>query len=150
MGFNILQEQDYVYMVFRLSQFSVIMCNVTSFPPIRLGGALVDVSSIQVVGERHLVVEGYASMQVQADFHVFCPSQGSDMEGTVNKVTYISSFLSHSLSIFLPIFLSLSLSLSLSVFLSQSLCLSLCLFSFSLSGLINQIFMLVYIFNNLP
>ncbi|RUS87626.1 hypothetical protein EGW08_004611, partial [Elysia chlorotica] len=54
----------------------------------KLHGALLDVKNLKVVGERHLVVEGYISMEVEADFAVFSPRPGLILEGIINKQSY--------------------------------------------------------------
>ncbi|KAK3794186.1 hypothetical protein RRG08_049586 [Elysia crispata] len=54
----------------------------------KLQGALLDVKNLKVVGERHLVVEGYISMEVEADFTVFSPRPGLILEGVINKQSY--------------------------------------------------------------
>ncbi|GFS04604.1 DNA-directed RNA polymerase I subunit RPA43 [Elysia marginata] len=54
----------------------------------RLEGALLDVKNLKVVGQRHLVVEGYISLEVEADFTVFCPQPGLILEGVINKQSY--------------------------------------------------------------
>uniref|UniRef100_A0A2C9LFR5 RPA43 OB domain-containing protein n=1 Tax=Biomphalaria glabrata TaxID=6526 RepID=A0A2C9LFR5_BIOGL len=51
----------------------------------RLEGALLDVDNLKIVGDRHLIVEGYHSMEVIADFHVFSPRPGQVLEGVINK-----------------------------------------------------------------
>lgn len=51
----------------------------------KLDGALLDVSEIKLLGNRHLIVDGYLSMEVVAKFHVFSPKPGMELEGTVNK-----------------------------------------------------------------
>ncbi|XP_005098009.1 DNA-directed RNA polymerase I subunit RPA43 [Aplysia californica] len=51
----------------------------------RLEGALLNVSDIKVIGDKHLIVDGYLSMMVIANFHVFCPQPGMELEGVVNK-----------------------------------------------------------------
>ena len=63
----------------------------------RLSGALLDVSNIKVVGNCHLVVEGCLSMEVSADFHIFCPKHGMELTGIINKVCTIYSKLLLSL-----------------------------------------------------
>ncbi|GFN98688.1 DNA-directed RNA polymerase i subunit rpa43 [Plakobranchus ocellatus] len=54
----------------------------------KLEGALLDVKNLKVVGGRHLVVEGYISMEVEADCLVFSPQPGQILEGVVNKKSF--------------------------------------------------------------
>ncbi|KAH9493076.1 hypothetical protein Btru_022756 [Bulinus truncatus] len=51
----------------------------------RLEGALLNVDSLKIVGDRHLIVEGYHSMEVIANFHIFSPRPGQVLEGVINK-----------------------------------------------------------------
>ncbi|CAL1547152.1 unnamed protein product [Lymnaea stagnalis] len=51
----------------------------------RLQGALLDVNNLKIVGDRHLVVDGYLSMEVVADFYVFSPKLGQVLDGVINK-----------------------------------------------------------------
>lgn len=64
-----------------VSCFSLHFCD-------RLEGALLDVSNLKIIGDRHLIVDGYLSMDVVADFHVFCPKLGQTLEGVINKVRH--------------------------------------------------------------
>ncbi|XP_059161921.1 DNA-directed RNA polymerase I subunit RPA43-like [Physella acuta] len=51
----------------------------------KLEGALLDVNNLKVIGDSHLIVDGYLSMEVIADFHVFSPKPGQVLEGFINK-----------------------------------------------------------------
>lgn len=52
----------------------------------RLEGSLLDVNNVKVIGDRYLIVNGYLSMEVIADFVVFSPQVGQKLEGVINKV----------------------------------------------------------------
>jgi len=45
------------------------------------------VADIKVIGNAHLVVDGYCSMEIIADFTVFSPQPGMILQGIVNKVS---------------------------------------------------------------
>ncbi|BFZ16193.1 hypothetical protein BsWGS_19232 [Bradybaena similaris] len=51
----------------------------------RLEGSLLDVNNVKVIGDRYLIVNGYLSMEVIADFVVFSPQVGQKLEGVINK-----------------------------------------------------------------